>query len=126
MTPEQPEHTDADEITTLRRERDEARAEVERRNSVVPGLSAGPAYALADVDLIDAHRGRPYERLRATVAQRDRLVAALERLLLASRDVWIAMVEHSGPPVLAGKTDVAVEFINAGDAARAAIAEARS
>ncbi len=53
------------------------RNELARLTSEVPGLSPGPAYTAADVDAIERHRGRPYERLRATVAKADEAVRAL-------------------------------------------------
>jgi len=93
----------------LRNERDEARAEVERlKNAVtlqggqmrdvrdllassradvarltapIDGLSPGPEYTLADVDRIEAVRGKPYERLRATVLELD----AVTKLLYSER-----------------------------------------
>ena len=39
----------------------------------IEGLSTGPSYTLADVDLIEKARGKPYDRLRETVKERDAL-----------------------------------------------------
>lgn len=61
------------EVARLTRKLDEARAEVERLTRPIDGLSPGPVYTLADVKRIEQVRGKPYERLRATVAEVDRL-----------------------------------------------------
>lgn len=67
----------------LRRESELAAriAELERRTAEVTGLSPGPVYMLSDVDAIEAARGKPYARLRATVER----VVELERELHLSR-----------------------------------------
>jgi hypothetical protein len=61
-------------LRELRARAERTEAELARRTSDVPGLSPGPAYTAADVDAIERHRGKPYERLRATVADRDEAV----------------------------------------------------
>jgi hypothetical protein len=54
---------------------EKAEAELARLTSPVPGLAESGPYTAADVAAIEAHRGKPYERLRATVAERDALRA---------------------------------------------------
>ena len=49
-----------------------------RLTEPIEGISPGPVYTLADVDRIEVARGRPYERLRATVAEVERLRAELQ------------------------------------------------
>lgn len=58
-------------------ERDALRAQVERLTSAVPGLAESGPYTLADVERIEAHRGKPYARLRATVEQVERVRKAV-------------------------------------------------
>jgi hypothetical protein len=53
----------------------------------------------------------------------EELRAALKELLAVSRGAWAAMVEHEGPPVLAGKADLALAFIAAGNRAAAALGD---
>lgn len=61
-------------------------AAVAAATSPVPGLAASGPYSTADVDAIEAHRGRPYNRLRETVAERDALRAQVERVRKAALD----------------------------------------
>lgn len=46
---------------------------------------------------------------------------ALSQLLAVSREVWIAIVDHRGPEVLAGRPEVALAFLEAGKRAGAAV-----
>lgn len=48
-------------------------AALKAREGPVPGLAEEGPYSLADVELIEKARGKPYARLRATVLERDRL-----------------------------------------------------
>lgn len=65
---------------------------VERTTSPIPGLAETGPYTLEDVDRIEAHRGKPYVRLRETVTQ----VGMLEEELLAAAQRINALVKHSG------------------------------
>lgn len=51
----------------------ELRRKLEAREGPVPGLAEEGPYSLADVELIEKARGKPYARLRATVLERDSL-----------------------------------------------------
>lgn len=53
------------------------------------------------------------------------LLEALEEMIRTSREIWGAIINHQGPPVLEGQGDLAREFLSAGNAAGAAIAKAR-
>lgn len=52
------------------------------REAPVPGLADSGPYTLADVDLIEKHRGKPYKRLRETVKALD--AAKAEALVMSS------------------------------------------
>lgn len=80
------------DVTPLRAERDtlaeslrlanervtKMAGELTRLMSPVPGLAETGPYTAADVDAIEAHRGKKYERLRATVNERNVLRARVE------------------------------------------------
>jgi hypothetical protein len=85
-------------------------AELARLTSDVPGLSPGPAYTAVDVDAIERHRGKLYERLRATVAERDEAVRALRGLDDACSSVasWSEeCVDYSDPARVAARAVLA-------------------
>jgi hypothetical protein len=60
---------------------DGAHRRIAELESPVPGLAESGPYSLADVTAIEAHRGKEYARLRATVAERDAAQAEAAALL---------------------------------------------
>lgn len=67
-----------------------ADAQVAALTSPVPGLAESGPYSLADVDAIEAHRGKPYARLRATAVERD----ALRAQVAAAREACARLVDR--------------------------------
>lgn len=99
-------------------------------NLLGPSVSlAAQLKTLADLRAELAASRRIGKLAEEALAQRDldlaEARAALTDLLAVSRDVWQAIIEHSidhnGPPVLAGRADVALAFIAAGDKAAKAL-----
>lgn len=69
-----------EQIIALQLELEAVKAKLAARDAEVPGLSAGAGYTLADVDAIEAARGKPYARLRSTVEQLATVTAERDRL----------------------------------------------
>jgi hypothetical protein len=65
----------ADEVVhELLCEVERLKEELAKRDAPLEGLSEGPGYTKADVELIERTRGKPYDRLRATVERLDRML----------------------------------------------------
>lgn len=94
-------------IAGLRIELEQAQkriAELEEQHAPIPGVTDGTRdsepYTLDDVAAIEAQRGKPYTRLRATVAERDALkaqVAALRGVCVDLRNACALAECFEGP-----------------------------